>query len=950
MKLFLQLFSGLYAKDFVALGWIALAALTLFALLLSYRDAVNSLGSRQRVGAEEKASKTLRAICEKADIRHVPYLSRSSDIKSPVCLPYREICLPDWAFETMPEAEFKSLLAHELGHMVRRDPVMLMVLRALSRIFFFQPLFILARRRLTDIAELAADEWAAKQVTNSRAVANALYFCATKIQETRQIEWGLAMAGNKSILKRRVERLVDAQHTPFKAASAFSKTVIAVGALALSLGLPSIEFAHAKVTAEPAQAAEPPTKAMAPNPKRTVVIERTIIRDSKASMAPNAPVAPVAGTQGIDEHEMEVIVREALEKARAEIDGTAIDKMVLDALRDAGVHMDEKEISIIVREAKADASAEIDGQNIDVIVRDAMVEARSAVAETRAALAEVSKIMGDHKIEIIVSQALEHAEIATAAALDNDYIQATIASALASTNLVVEPLHHGGAMGQHGDASGTLTWRDGKVKLSVVWDGAFRISDDGTTVIAEGNHGFLRIKTRNGTEKRVIKFEVAEGKAVRTYKKNSKKIALDADGKKWLTKTLSKMVEIGFGARNSVERLIKKKGLKAVFSKAKTFESDRVKRIYVMHAIDLAELKASDIKRAIDVVNTMDNDFEKRVTLSHLLEAEKVSDKMLPLVLAVAQKMDSDYEKSLLAIHYISKFELTNRTVGPLMKIGKSIESDFELRRLLTAALSNAKISDKNAGKLFDLAVEKIESDYELRLLLSSMVHQVGASDAIVAKALKGLQKIESDYESRLLLATLVASDKLSEENWLVAIQEAASINSNYDKALILGQMKEALPDGNEKVAAALKKAMVGVEHLGMADDEDRRERQRERAEEKRELAAELREAKREAAEAIREALETVREAKQSRHSSHRSEEEEIALALWGLEREIAQIRRKQLKASGVQKAVLATMLKEFEQAKHELQAQKQSNKKYPDGTPKPRKVKVITVQNRVEI
>ncbi|MBV1900159.1 MAG: M56 family metallopeptidase, partial [Kordiimonadaceae bacterium] len=342
----LQLFSGLYAKDFVAIGWIALAGLTLFALLLSYRDAVNSLGSRQRVGAEEKASKTLRAICEKADIRHVPYLSRSSDINSPVCLPYREICLPDWAFETMPEAEFKSLLAHELGHMVRRDPVMLMVLRALSRIFFFQPLFIIARRRLTDVAELAADEWAAKQATNSRAVANALYFCATKIQETRQIEWGLAMAGNKSILKRRVERLVDAQHTPFKAASAFSKTAIAVGVLALSLGLPSIEFAHAKVTAEPPKAVEPVKKVEAPKPKRIVVIERKTIGASKAATAPNMPVAPivpvpsntpVTGTHVIDEHEMEIIVRGALENARAEIDSTEIDKMVLDALRDADV-------------------------------------------------------------------------------------------------------------------------------------------------------------------------------------------------------------------------------------------------------------------------------------------------------------------------------------------------------------------------------------------------------------------------------------------------------------------------------------------------------------------------------------------------------------------------------------------------------------------------------------
>ena len=145
----------------------------------------------------------------------------------------------------MPEAEFKSLLAHELGHMVRRDPIMLMALQVLSRTFFFQPLFILARRRLTDIAELAADEWAAKQAADSKAVANALFICATKIHETRQIQWGLAMAGNKSILKRRVERLMSAQSDPFKTTSTVAKSALAIGVIGLGLGMPSVEFAGA---------------------------------------------------------------------------------------------------------------------------------------------------------------------------------------------------------------------------------------------------------------------------------------------------------------------------------------------------------------------------------------------------------------------------------------------------------------------------------------------------------------------------------------------------------------------------------------------------------------------------------------------------------------------------------------------------------------------------------
>ena len=133
--------------------------------------------------------------------------------------------------------------------MVRRDPLMLMALQILSRLFFFQPMFILARKRLTDLAELAADEWAAKQLADARAVATALFTCATRIQENRQIQWGLAMAGNKSMLKTRVERLIGAERLPFKNAGIAAKGGLTAGMIVLALGLPSIQFAEA-MTAE----------------------------------------------------------------------------------------------------------------------------------------------------------------------------------------------------------------------------------------------------------------------------------------------------------------------------------------------------------------------------------------------------------------------------------------------------------------------------------------------------------------------------------------------------------------------------------------------------------------------------------------------------------------------------------------------------------------------------
>lgn len=236
-------------SQIIVTAWLVLGIIALLTLVMSYRRAVNDLGSRIRVPAEHPANQRLRALCEQADIRHVPYLSQSSDINSPVCLPKREICLPDWAFEDMPEDALNSLIAHELAHMLRRDPVNMIVMQFIARIFFFQPLFALARRRLEDAAELAADEWAANTTANAGAVANALYTCAKKITEKRQIQWGLAMAGDQSILKQRIARLLKAKQSAFDTTGKAAPMVVAASILLAACAAPGVEFATSEYLA-----------------------------------------------------------------------------------------------------------------------------------------------------------------------------------------------------------------------------------------------------------------------------------------------------------------------------------------------------------------------------------------------------------------------------------------------------------------------------------------------------------------------------------------------------------------------------------------------------------------------------------------------------------------------------------------------------------------------------
>jgi hypothetical protein len=118
-----------------------------------------------------------------------------------------EICLPVRALAELDPIRMESILAHELAHLVRRDPSWLTAARVLEAVFFFQPLNVIARRRMQEAAEFASDAWASTRVSRPLDLAHCL---------ARVAEWTIAaprlpvpaMAERRGkVLVRRVERL-----------------------------------------------------------------------------------------------------------------------------------------------------------------------------------------------------------------------------------------------------------------------------------------------------------------------------------------------------------------------------------------------------------------------------------------------------------------------------------------------------------------------------------------------------------------------------------------------------------------------------------------------------------------------------------------------------------------------------------------------------------------------
>src|SRR5213083_1467634 len=137
------------------------------------------------------------------------HLTMARTISSPVALGLSEICVPELALSELGAEQQRSMLAHELAHLARRDSLWLAGASLIERCFFFQPLNRLARRELETTAEYLSDEWAMRKTGSPVALAKCLATVAEWIQAS---PLGVPVAGlaeRRSLLVSRIARLLD---------------------------------------------------------------------------------------------------------------------------------------------------------------------------------------------------------------------------------------------------------------------------------------------------------------------------------------------------------------------------------------------------------------------------------------------------------------------------------------------------------------------------------------------------------------------------------------------------------------------------------------------------------------------------------------------------------------------------------------------------------------------
>src|SRR5205807_6826191 len=169
---------------------------------------VGRLADRRTVSDGPLAA-TLAELQRTTGYRRRVQLTMARTISSPVALGLSEICVPELALSDLGAEQQRSMLAHELAHLARRDSLWLAGASLVERCFFFQPLNRLARRELETTAEYLSDEWAMRKTGSAVALAKCLATVAEWIQAS---PLGVPVAGlaeRRSLLVSRIARLLE---------------------------------------------------------------------------------------------------------------------------------------------------------------------------------------------------------------------------------------------------------------------------------------------------------------------------------------------------------------------------------------------------------------------------------------------------------------------------------------------------------------------------------------------------------------------------------------------------------------------------------------------------------------------------------------------------------------------------------------------------------------------
>jgi beta-lactamase regulating signal transducer with metallopeptidase domain/uncharacterized protein YeeX (DUF496 family) len=680
---FQNLAEGLNLATGLLIFWLLIAGFGLLRLTVGLVMASNYLGSRSTVDETHPAWMQLISLCKNAGVNNIPRLTHSTNLQGPVCLIGNEICLPTWALKELNEKQMASLLAHEMGHLVRHDPLIFIILEVINRVFFFQPLFITASRRLRVVAELAADAWAVEQTKDAKSVARTLFKCAKKISNNKintqrqpffkrealfkREDWGLAMANDTSSLKHRVERLVGSSDDNFRSVNGKTKLGLTAIMMVAAFGLPQFQLVEASNSGQLIPTAEPAIGGVAAVPPVTSVAP---VFAGAGMGSDNTNFHFKSNGKSIFEHSSKGLDIEAEWKGHLTFSD---DESTITAINDNGyfeletkIGSDKKRtIEFSYKQGKLVSEYSVSGK-----IQPLDAEGKKWLKTELVRLLRLSGMNADERVDRLIKRGGNKAVFEEFKHLGTDYTHRKYIIAFSEAVDFTDKEY------------ATIT------DLIIDMDSDY---EKRVSVVALMDHEKLNSKRSKNLvdvvssvdsdyETRVILMPLVKHVSFKGNDVNFKTFLnifanLESDYE-------TRVVLLGFFERHD----LKASDIEAILEMAaENIESDYEMRVIITALNDQLGGNKRVVSTAIEAITTIESDYERRVVLTHIMKNSKMDDALWVQVLEASTIIDGEYEKAAVLRAVLLDMPMKDKLVETFRQAMKTIDGDYEYGRVAKA-------------------------------------------------------------------------------------------------------------------------------------------------------------------------------------------------------------------------------------------------------------------------
>lgn len=235
-----------YVPALLVLLWVGYATVVLVRVVQATTRARRELGPRRALAPEDETR--FRTVLGQMGHTRAVHFTVSEALTSPVALGGNEITVPRRLLTDLSGDDQSSVVAHEVAHLLRRDPQWLLAAATAESLFFFQPLHRMARMHWQDNAEYLCDALVARSHAMALSLARALTRVAEWLDGDRAL-FAPALAESSTSLVGRVRALLDDKDIQRPRAPRVVRAYASAAALSGLIALPAAVLTIAPVTA-----------------------------------------------------------------------------------------------------------------------------------------------------------------------------------------------------------------------------------------------------------------------------------------------------------------------------------------------------------------------------------------------------------------------------------------------------------------------------------------------------------------------------------------------------------------------------------------------------------------------------------------------------------------------------------------------------------------------------